>query len=290
MKKSFEYFRANPSGNITGFVISPVYPGYRRAYAKELIKRDPSVEQVGFISPSYDAAPLRMEMMGSEFCGNATRAYGLYSASFYETKGDVKIEVYVSGVDHPVSVIVNQEEKTAYLKVQKPEQITELKIEDEKYPVVVLSGIVHLVAKDKTEDQEFVQKALNLLKNEFTSEAYGVIFLDTNENSIIPYVNVPSTETLIREGSCASGSTAATYILNEKEDPEFEAIIKNPDGELEVFADFTDGIEYIIGGKVELGEIEKVTIEIPPDEVKRVSIEHKKELESINKMKESNEE
>lgn len=286
MKKSFEYFRANPSGNITGFVVSPVYPGYRRAYAKELIKRDPSVEQVGFISPSYDGAPLRMEMMGSEFCGNATRAYGLYSATFYETQGDVKIEVYVSGAEKPVEVIVNKEDQTAYLKVQKPEQITEVTVEGEKYPVVVFAGIVHLVAKDKTEDQEFVQKALTVLKEEFKSEAYGVIFLDTNTSSIVPYVNVPEAEILVREGSCASGSTAATYILNENEDPEFEAIIKNPEGELEVFADFTNGVEYIIGGKVELGEIEKVTIDIPQEEVKRVKIEHQKEIETMNQTEE----
>lgn len=286
MKKSFEYFRANPSGNITGFVVSPVYPGYRRAYAKELIKRDPSVEQVGFISPSYDGAPLRMEMMGSEFCGNATRAYGLYSATFYETQGDVKIEVYVSGAEKPVEVIVNKEDQTAYLKVQKPEQIIEVTVEGEKYPVVVFAGIVHLVAKDKNEDQEFVQKALTRLKEEFKSEAYGVIFLDTNSSSIVPYVNVPEAETLVREGSCASGSTAATYILNENEDPEFEAIIKNPQGELEVFADFTNGVEYIIGGKVELGEIEKVTIDIPQEEVKRVKIEHQKEIETINQTEE----
>lgn len=283
MKKSFEYFRANPAGNITGFVVSPVYPGYRRAYAKELIKRDPSIEQVGFISPSYDGAPLRMEMTGSEFCGNATRAYALYSASFYESEGDVQIEVYVSGVDHPLNVIVNQQEKTAYLKVQKPEKIVETKIDDETYSVIVFSGIVHLVAKDEKEDQEFVQKALNVLKSEFKSEAYGVIFLDSKEKSIVPYVHVPEAETLIREGSCASGSVATAYILNEKEDPDFEVEVKNPNGKLEIFADFTNDIEYVIGGYIELGEVEKVTIDIPADEVKRVKIEHEKEMETINK-------
>lgn len=81
MKKSFKYFRANPCGNITGFVVAPVYPGYRKAYTKCIIEQiDKDVEQVGFISPAYEGAPLRMDMMGGEFCANATRAYGLYSA------------------------------------------------------------------------------------------------------------------------------------------------------------------------------------------------------------------
>lgn len=282
MKKSFEYFRANPAGNITGYVITPIYPGYRRAYAKEIIKRDPSVEQVGFISPSYDGAPLRMDMMGGEFCGNATRAYGLYSASFYESEGDVQIEVYVSGTEGPVNVIVNQQEQSAYVKVEKPKEIVDVKIDEDIFKAVVFSGIIHLVVEIE-EDPEFVQKSLNVLKSEFSSDAYGVIFLNVEKKEIVPYVNVPSAETLVREGSCASGSIAATYVLNAKKDPDFEAIIKNPNGELEIFADFTNGIEYIIGGPVEIGEVEKVTIDIPAEEVKRVKIEHEKELETINK-------
>ena len=90
MKKTFNYFRANPCGNITGFVVAPVYPGYRKAYTDCIIDQiDKDVEQVGFISPAYEGAPLRMDMMGGEFCANATRAYGLYSAGFYDTDGPV---------------------------------------------------------------------------------------------------------------------------------------------------------------------------------------------------------
>ena len=75
---------------------------------------------------------------------------------------------------------------------------------------------------------------MNVLKSEFSSDAYGVIFLNVEKKEIVPYVNVPSAETLVREGSCASGSIAATYVLNAKKDPDFEAIIKNPNGELEI--------------------------------------------------------
>ena len=102
---------------------------------------------MGFISPSYDGAPLRMDMMGGEFCGNATRAYGLYSASFYESEGDVQIEVYVSGTEGPVNVIVNQQEQSAYVKVEKPKEIVDVKIDEDIFKAVVFSGIIHLVVE-----------------------------------------------------------------------------------------------------------------------------------------------
>ena len=51
MKKTFDYFKADPAGNITGFVVWPEYPGYRSAIARAIMKQiDSEVEQVGFIS------------------------------------------------------------------------------------------------------------------------------------------------------------------------------------------------------------------------------------------------
>ena len=116
MKKSFNYFKANPAGNITGFVVWPVYPGYRKAYADCIRSQiDSDVEQVGFISPAYEGAPLRLDMMGGEFCANATRAYGLYSAGFYDTDGLVDIEVYVSGHQGTTDVIADVKNQKAYV-------------------------------------------------------------------------------------------------------------------------------------------------------------------------------
>ncbi|WBW50120.1 hypothetical protein O6R05_00740 [Peptoniphilus equinus] len=286
MKKSFEYFKADPAGNGTGFVISPVYPGYRRAYAKAIMAKDPTIEQVGFISPSYDSAPLRMEMMGSEFCANATRAYGLYSAGFYDTKGDVKLAVYVSGVDHPVDVIVNQEEQTAYVKVEGPFQVESLEVAGASYPVVVMPGITHMIV-ESNEDEAFVNQALEKLVGAFDASAYGIIFLNRESTAIVPYIHVPAAETKVLEGSCASGSVAAAVILNDKDDPDFEVVIHNPRGDLEVYADDTETKGYIIGGLVTLGETETVTITISKEEVDRVRLEHKKELEALEEQEAS---
>ena len=73
--------RADPAGNITVFVLDPVEKAQRAAIA-EKIMAIPSLkaEQVGYACPAEDDVDGHMEMMGGEFCGKATRAYGMYIA------------------------------------------------------------------------------------------------------------------------------------------------------------------------------------------------------------------
>ena len=167
MKKSFKYFRANPCGNITGFVVAPVYPGYRKAYTKCIIDQiDKDVEQVGFISPAYEGAPLRMDMMGGEFCANATRAYGLYSAGFYDTDGLVDIEVYVSGHEGTTDVIADVKNQKAYVALDAALDKKDVEIAGKKLKLIELPGISHLIVEEK-EDKEFVDEALKILKENY---------------------------------------------------------------------------------------------------------------------------
>ncbi|CDZ74361.1 hypothetical protein ING2D1G_0166 [Peptoniphilus sp. ING2-D1G] len=283
MKQSFDFFVANPAGNITGFVVWPVYPGYRPAYTKAIMEQiDTTVEQVGFISPSYDGPPLRMDMAGGEFCGNATRSYGLYAAKFLDEGGEGYIEVYVSGVDHPMYVFVNTEENTAYVELPKAKNIGEITIEDSTYKVVELEGITHVIIDDRKEDKDFVDKALKAVKEKFQCEAYGILFYNEKEDKMVPYVNVVEADTLIRESSCGSGTVAMGYYLNTDEDENFKKIIRQPNGELEVRAgkDEEGHMVYSIGGPVELSEVRKVQIDIPAETVKKVKedyLAHKKD-------------
>lgn len=284
MKKSFNYFRANPGGNITGFVVWPVYPGYRKAYTDCIREQiDETVEQVAFVSPAYEGAPLRMDMMGGEFCANATRAYGLYSASFHDVKGPVDIEVYVSGKEGTTDVIADVDKKTAYVAMQEPESIEEIELEGKKYKLVNLPGISHVVIDDRKEDEDFVIRAIKAIKADHKADAYGVVFFDKKNSSMIPYVYVPKTETLVRESSCGSGTAAVLNTLNpdiNNLSEDYKIVIKQPGGELEVFVyDLEDGRKYMIGGPVELGEVEKITIDIPTEVVKKVTEEHNKDLE-----------
>ena len=287
MKKTFNYFRANPCGNITGFVVAPVYPGYRKAYTDCIMEQiDQDVEQVGFISPAYEGAPLRMDMMGGEFCANATRAYGLYSASFYDTDGLVDIEVYVSGHEGTTDVIADVKNQKAYVALDAPIGRERLTIDGKDCTFIKLPGISHLVVEEE-EDKEFVDKALDVLKKDHKDEAYGVLFFNKEKLEMIPYVYVEGSETLFREGSCGSGTVAVVNYLEDdiaKLDEDYKISIKNPAGELEVFVyEFEDGKKFCVGGKVELSEVEKKSIEIPQDVALAVIAEHDKIVEEHKK-------
>lgn len=287
MKKTFNYFRANPCGNITGFVVAPVYPGYRKAYTDCIMEQiDQDVEQVGFISPAYEGAPLRMDMMGGEFCANATRAYGLYSASFYDTDGLVDIEVYVSGHEGTTDVIADVKNQKAYVALDAPIGRENLTIDGKDCTLIKLPGISHLVVESE-EDKDFVNKALEVLKKDHKDEAYGVLFFNKEKLEMIPYVYVEGSETLFREGSCGSGTIAVVNYLEDdiaKLDEDYKISIKNPAGELEVFVyEFEDGKKFCVGGKVELSEVEKKSIEIPQDVALAVIAEHDKIVEEHKK-------
>lgn len=287
MKKTFNYFRANPCGNITGFVVAPVYPGYRKAYTDCIIEQiDKDVEQVGFISPAYEGAPLRMDMMGGEFCANATRAYGLYSAGFYDTDGLVDIEVYVSGHQGTTDVIADVKNQKAYVALDAPIGRENLTIAGKDCTLIKLHGISHLVVEGE-EDRDFVDKALEVLKKDHKDEAYGVLFFNKDKLEMIPYVYVEGSETLFREGSCGSGTVAVVNYLEsdiDKLDEDYKIAIKNPGGELEVFVyEFEDDKKFCVGGKVELSEVEKKSIEIPQDVALAVIAEHDKIVEEHKK-------
>ncbi|RVU55512.1 hypothetical protein [Anaerosphaera multitolerans] len=265
-ERTFDFVKADPAGNITGFVVWPVDPNQRAAYANAIMEQiDSSIEQVGFISPSYDGPPLRMDMMGSEFCGNATRSYGLYAASFEDFQGEGEIEVYVSGVKGPITVKVDKEKSTASVEIPKAKAVSEIELEGTDYKVIELEGIVHTIIDNREEDEKFVKAALEKIQQKFEEEAYGVLFLNKDTFEMVPYVYVKGSDTLIREGSCGSGTVAtATYLtLNSKEET-FEQEIKQPKGSIVATGrrDEEGDFVFSIGGYVELSDVEKVTIKL----------------------------
>ena len=75
------YIPADPAGNLTGLVLTPVAREVRPALAAQLMARCPEgFEQIAFVDEDSLTGPLpRMEMMGGEFCGNASRAFGWLS-------------------------------------------------------------------------------------------------------------------------------------------------------------------------------------------------------------------
>ncbi|MDO5027691.1 MAG: hypothetical protein Q4E36_00370 [Bacillota bacterium] len=263
MKKQLSYMRVDPAGNITGFVLSPVDPKDRARIAEAIIKDyDPSVEQVGFISENPDGSH-RMDMMGGEFCGNASRSFGLYLASLHDLKADQSLDLHVSGSQEPVNVRTNLENMTAEITLNPAYKVEKLRLAGKTYTTVFLPGIIHVLVDDREEDQDFVRDLLEDLKKIQDEEAYGIMFINKDQLSMVPYVYVKETATLIREGSCGSGTVAAGYFLNENKDPSFKAILKEPGGSLQVSYQEKDGkITYAIGGPVVFGPKEEIEIDL----------------------------
>lgn len=251
--ESLKYLKADPAGNITGFIIGNLSKETREELGLKIFKADPTVEQIGFISLDENGKPSRMDMFGG-FCGNATRTFGLFKALETERESGF-IDVEVSGADGPLNIEFDTEEMTAKSEMPKVLGIKDLEVNGVEGKVVDLGGIVHFVVEIE-EDREFVDIALKEIYDTYPTDTYGVLFLDREEMCQVPYVYVGDADTLFREGSCGSGSIAiGNYLANEGIDfDEFD--LGQPGGDIQVSRVKKDG-EYIysIGGKIELDEI-----------------------------------
>jgi len=98
------YQKYSPTGNITLLVTTPVPRSAQPGVAARLLETAGG-EQVGFIEPAADpACPARLQMMGSEFCGNATMSLGAMLARERGLAAGESLDLLleVSGSDTPV--------------------------------------------------------------------------------------------------------------------------------------------------------------------------------------------
>ena len=106
---NISYTKIDPAGNITVVVDSFVPREQQSRVASELMKRDVTVEQVGFLEkPDDPCCAVRLQMMGGEFCGNASLSAaavifsraglgeGLYCEELFEVSGAAE-PVKISG-------------------------------------------------------------------------------------------------------------------------------------------------------------------------------------------------
>lgn len=242
--------RADPAGNITLFVLDPVPVGDRAGVASRLMEGS-DVEQVGFVCPPVMGGAGRMEMAGGEFCGNATRAFGMLMAR--RLGGVSQVLVEVSGCHRPVTVDVDLAAGTARAQMPLPRGVGRTEVDGCPATMVDLVGIAHLVAEDVPPSLGFFQKAEPLFWDIPSLDAYGVIFLDGG--TMTPLVKVPAADSLVWEGSCGSGSLAAAVAQSQNApDGPFVRTYIQPAGAVEAAVLRRDGEEASawIGGPVRL--------------------------------------
>ncbi|MDO5376918.1 MAG: hypothetical protein Q4G52_01165 [Clostridia bacterium] len=251
-------FRADPAGNLTGFVLSPVHSQERAGLAARLMAQDPSIEQVAFIDEASLSGPLpRMDMMGGEFCGNATRSFALYAAK-RRAEGERTLLVSVSGAGEPVRVWADAGREMAYADMPLPRGVQRIRIGGGEVPVVYMEGIAHAVLLGEEPSQARAREVLEAMPRE---DAQGVLF--AGEGHLTPLVYVRATNTCVWEGSCGSGSVALAWLLAlDAQDGEHAYAFTEPGGVLEVRVRAERGkiVRAVMGGKVVLGEEEEIDV------------------------------
>ena len=122
------------------------------------------------------------------------------------------MNVEISGTEAPVQVMVDLDKDMAFARMPVPTRLEQIGVQGCSYPVVMCNGICHLIALDMTPDETFVETALGALKA-LKQDAYGIMFLDAREGKLTPAVYVPTTDSLVWESSCGSGSVACGWYL-----------------------------------------------------------------------------
>lgn len=247
------FVKINPVENMTIFVLDPVPRKEHLKIANKLMNyNNIHGEQVGFIEK--EDSHIRLQMMGGEFCGNATRSLAAYMV--HSEYSDVKrvqrgyeVSLRVSGVDKIVKCIVTStDNKNSYFsQIDMP---LPLSIEnyhfykDEKRIKTIkvnMPGIAHFIVDSSRINNK--NEFYNIIKEQMDEEkydAFGIMYYDYEKNFLSPLVYVRATNSLYWERSCASGTAALAIALAYKKKDSIAKKIQQPGGILEISANWTD--------------------------------------------------
>ena len=234
-----KYILANPTGNITALVTGEVAQDERLKVVREIFDTEPSCEQVGFVDVAGDKR-ISLEMMGGEFCGNATLSAAAYCAKTNRLADEETIIVDSSGADEPVPVkLVRLEENYYKGTLEMPVPVLD-------GTVVHLDGISHKIVSSDTMSHEEAEAAIKGYADQIDALAFGIILYSEMDDdvSIEPLVYVKGSDTMVWEHGCASGSIAAAYYrYNITDDTKIN--VHQPGGIITI--DITDDKLYLTG-------------------------------------------
>ncbi len=252
-----EYIIADPTGNITALVLTPVPPEEQPRAAAALMAREKSVEQTGFLRLTERGAELRMA--GGEVCGNATLSA---AAVFARERGlapgeTTALPVRVSGAPGPVGVSVTALADGGYsgtveMPLPAAAGLKPLRLDGRELvlPCVEFPGITHIIAPGDMDAGE-AERAAREWCASLGASALGLMLLDEAARRLRPLVYVPAGDTLFWESSCASGTAAVGAWICARDGGECRLTLEEPGGRLRVEA--APGT-LRLGGQVRLGE------------------------------------
>ncbi len=240
-----EYILADPTGNITALVLSDVPAPQRARCAAALMQRLPGCQQVGYVRLSPENPSL--QMMGGEFCGNASLCC---AALLAEKTGAERqtAELRVSGAPDPVCVTVHRVggQWEGSVQMPLPLAVFETRTDSREAGLVQLPGITHLIF-EQTLAKDYVEKRIRTWCRDLESAALGVLQVDRKAHRLTPVVYVASTDTIVWESSCASGTAAAGAWLSWESGGSCTEKFSEPGGTLEITAEAENGaLRYLL--------------------------------------------
>lgn len=249
-----KFIKMNPTQNMTILVESPVAKNRHKKVARELMDyASVYAEQVGYIeNPTDSSAWARLQMMGGEFCGNATMSLAALLTIDRNLPKGVKcvIPVECSGAEGPITVtaVPGDVSVKCFLEMPRPKSVAGkvMKSSGRRCPatVVDLGGITHFVVPEEAvhgDKFQWAEKAIQNWAVECRSEALGIILHQREDNSITPLVHVKDTGSLVWERGCGSGTAALGAALAHEARKSISAQIAQPGGHITVRADFRNG-------------------------------------------------
>ncbi len=241
------FVKMNPSGNLTVLITDPVQREQYSEVAQRIMRPESiGAEQVGFIQRTENG--LRMEMMGGEFCGNASRCFAAWK-QFLNPENQAENSIFLPGIPEHTKVNVSGAESpldaTAYAVGEKTYEVfldiplpREMKIVESvefgHIAVVVFDGIVHIVLPDRKPEESDEEAAQAVLRKEnLPDTAFGLMYYDQSAKRLVPYVVVNETDSRVWESSCGSGSCAvALWLALRSKCTEQTFRLMQPGGEL----------------------------------------------------------
>lgn len=250
MGKKLDVLVADCSGNITIMVLTPVDRSDYKVVAQALLDNEAMCgEQVAFVVPG-DLNDDKMEMCGLEFCGNASRAFALYTAASTNKldAGYGEVSVSVSGCDVPLAARVHDAEVVpgsmacdAVVEMDMPVPVSARELTGAELGIskggllVDMDGISHLILTDVAPSAALFDDVKARIYEDIDPDmpAFGIMFCDTVNELMTPVVYVRDVDSTYFEGSCASGSVAASYALSkDAADGIHRYTLKQPEGAL----------------------------------------------------------
>ena len=253
-----KFVTLDPSGNITCLVLSPVPAADRPRVTSRLMDR---CEQVGYLLPAGNpGARARLEMMGGEFCGNASMGTAAFLAREDGKTGESEsvIPLEVSGAEGIVPCRVRREGDAwrGTVEMPLPEKIMETELAGRRVTAVFLPGMTHLILPGSALAKGEAEALLRAAALRFDAPALGLLQWDEARSFMTPLVYVRGSETMVWENACGSGTVAVACWLTEIAGHSLERLVHQPGGTLRAEAEVREGAirSVRLTGTVRIGE------------------------------------